>query len=202
MHNNNEIKITQGLTELDSLNQDIELPVTKFSTWLDNTLIYIGKSVSLIWIFLIAVIIFNVFMRYILGEGRIEFEELQWHLYSIGWLFGLSYCLVTDNHVRVDLVHHRLTLRTKAWLELLGLLFFLIPFICIVLWYAVPFIAYSWTTGEISGAPGGLPYRWLIKAVLFLGFILLAFATLSRLSRVCAYLFPLKAHASHVQAIA
>lgn len=80
----------------------------------------------------------------------------------------------------------------QGWVELLGIVFLLIPFITLVLWYAVPFVLYSWELGEVSEAPGGLPYRWLIKAVLFIGFALLALATLSRLSRVCALLFTKK----------
>lgn len=175
--------------DLDSLTHHTELPETRLSVWLDSLLCKIGQAISWTWIVLMSVIILNVFMRYILGEGRIEFEELQWHLYATGWLIGLSYCFVADDHVRVDLLHHRFSLRTQAWVELLGILFLLVPFIGIVLWYALPFIAYSWQLGEISGDPGGLPYRWMIKAVLLFGFMLLALATLSRLSRVCVLLF-------------
>jgi len=182
------------------LNQHTRLPTTAISRMLDRLLQAIGQAASWIWALLMGVIILNVFMRYALGEGRIEFEELQWHLYSIGWLLGLSYCFATDDHVRVDLLHHRLALRTQAWIELFGILFLLAPFIGIVLWYAIPFISYAWQTGEVSGDPGGLPYRWMIKSVLFLGFFLLALATLSRLSRVIALLLPARVHAVSVQA--
>jgi TRAP-type mannitol/chloroaromatic compound transport system permease small subunit len=141
------------------------------------------------WVVLMVVIIFNVVMRYLFNQGRIEFEELQWPLYAIGWLFGLSYCFIADDHVRVDLIHDRLSLKAQTWIELLGIVFLLIPFLTLVLLYAVPFILYSWELGEVSDAPGGLPYRWAIKSVLFIGFGLLALAALSRLSRVCALLF-------------
>lgn len=175
--------------ELDRLTPHTVLPDTHLSRWLDALLIHIGNGLSWVWVLLMTVIILNVFMRYALGEGRIEFEELQWHLYAIGWLLGLSYCFVADDHVRVDLFHHRFSLRTQAWVELFGILFLLAPFLGIVLWYAIPFITYSWQLGEVSGDPGGLPYRWLIKSVLLFGFALLALATLSRLSRVIALLF-------------
>jgi TRAP-type mannitol/chloroaromatic compound transport system permease small subunit len=135
------------------------------------------------------VIMINVVLRYAFGEGHIELEELQWHLYSIGWLIGLSFCYVVDDHVRVDLLHERLGLKTQAAIELLGILFLLLPFALVVLWYAIPFVQYSFEMSEISMAPGGLPYRWAIKAVLVLGFALLLLAMLSRLSRVCALLF-------------
>tara|TARA_R110001583_G_scaffold195014_1_gene368492 strand:+ start:1270 stop:1896 length:627 start_codon:yes stop_codon:yes gene_type:complete len=175
--------------ELDTLSHHTELPETALSRCLDRVLLVIGNAMSWTWIVLMAVIIINVVMRYLLDEGRIEFEELQWHLYSVGWLFGLSYCFIYDDHVRVDLIHDRLSLKSQAWIEFIGILFLLVPFICIVLVYSIPFIQYSWQVGEVSDSPGGLPYRWVIKSVLFIGFALLALATLSRLSRVCALLF-------------
>ncbi len=174
--------------ELDRLIHHTELPETALSRAFDRLIRAIGHLFSWIWVVLMAVIILNVVMRYALGEGRIEFEELQWHLYALGWLLGLSYCFVADDHVRVDLIHDRLPLKAQAWIELFGLLFLLTPFLVIVLWYAVPFITYSWELGEVSEAPGGLPYRWLIKSTLLVGFALLAVAAVSRLSRVCALL--------------
>lgn len=180
--------------DLDRLTHHTALPNTRLSRWLDNMLSHIGKLISWTWVILMAVIILNVFMRYVMGEGRIEFEELQWHLYAIGWLCGLSYCFVADDHVRVDLIHHRFSLKTQAWIELLGITFLLLPFMSIVIWYAIPFVAYSWELNEISGDPGGLPFRWLIKAVLPFGFILLALAIFSRLSRVCALLLSTRSH--------
>lgn len=175
--------------ELDRLVHHTELPETFISKSIDRTIRTIGHLFAWTWVVLMAVIIINVLMRYVFSEGRVEFEELQWHLYAIGWLIGLSYCFVADDHVRVDLIHDRMSLRTQAWIELFGILFLLTPFIAVVLWYAIPFITYSWELGEVSEAPGGLPYRWAIKAVLFIGFALLALAVVSRLSRVVALLF-------------
>ncbi|ADZ91438.1 TRAP transporter small permease subunit [Marinomonas mediterranea] len=166
-----------------------QLPETTLSKRIDGVLQAIGNAASWIWILLMGIIILNVFMRYALGEGRIEFEELQWHFYAVGWLIGLSYCFAYDQHVRVDLIHGHLSLRTKSWIELFGILLLLLPFTCTVIWYSVPFISYSWEMHEISSAPGGLPYRWVIKSSLLVGFVLLALATISRLSRVLALLF-------------
>lgn len=177
------------LMDLDHFNHHTELPHTRLSDLIDRVLLKIGNLMSWTWVVLMVVIIFNVVMRYLFNQGRIEFEELQWHLYAIGWLFGLSYCFIADDHVRVDLIHDRLSLKAQTWIELLGIVFLLIPFLTLVLLYAVPFILYSWELGEVSDAPGGLPYRWAIKSVLFIGFGLLALAALSRLSRVCALLF-------------
>ena len=166
-----------------------ELPHTSFSRTFDAVIRRIGSAISWIWLVLVAVIVLNVTLRYVFGEGRIEFEEIQWHIYSFGFLIGLSYCLESDDHVRVDVLYDKFGLTTKAWVEFLGILLFLCPFIILVIWFAVPFVAYSASINEISEAPGGLPGRWAIKSVLLIGFILLLGATVSRLSRASAYLF-------------
>ena len=185
--------------DLSAFTHRTVLPTTLVSKRIDGFLRAVGEASSWVWMILMATIIINVFMRYALGEGRIEFEEMQWHLYAIGWLFGLSYCFSYDEHVRVDLIHDRMTLRMQAWVEFLGILFLLAPFVAVVTWYAIPFISYSWVMSEISTDPGGLPYRWAIKAMLLIGFILLALAVISRFSRVVALLFGGRAPATQYQ---
>ena len=165
------------------------LPRTAFSNAVDPFITRIGNGVSWIWVVLLGVIVINVFMRYALGEGRIEFEEIQWHLYSIGFMLGLGYAVVHDAHIRVDIVHERLSPLTRAWIDLYGILLLVLPFTVLMLIYAVPFIADSFVTSETSPSPGGLPYRWLIKSMLFIGFALLGLAAVSRLTRLWAYLF-------------
>ncbi len=165
------------------------LPQTTLSRVVDPTIRGLGRAVSWVWIVLLAIVVLNVVMRYAFGQGRIEFEEIQWHLYSVGFLIGLSYALEADDHVRIDLLYENFGPKTKAWVELAGIFIFLLPFIAIVTVYGVPFVTYSISINEFSEAPGGLPARWAIKGVLLIGFALLALATLSRLSRVMAFLF-------------
>tara|TARA_R110002111_G_scaffold11228_1_gene35034 strand:+ start:421 stop:876 length:456 start_codon:yes stop_codon:yes gene_type:complete len=145
--------------------------------------------VSWLWLILLGVIVLNVVMRYAFGEGRIEFEEIQWHLYAIGFLLGLSYANVSDSHVRVDVVRARLNPRHQAWIELYGILLLLLPFLALIIFYAIPFVQYSYLNAEVSEAPGGLPFRWLIKSFLIVGFSLLLLSSIARLSRVWGYLF-------------
>lgn len=164
-------------------------PHTAFSRWVDRCVNKIGEWVSWLWLVLLVVIVLNVVMRYLLGEGRIEFEEIQWHLYAIGFLLGLSYAHSNDAHIRVDVVRARLSPRHQAWIELYGILLLFLPFTLLVLYFSVPFIQYSYSTGEVSGAPGGLPYRWVIKSFLWIGFALLLLSGIARLSRVWRYLF-------------
>ena len=167
----------------------MELPETPISRLVDPVLDRIGNAVSWIWVVLLAVIVCNVVLRYALAEGRIEFEEIQWHLYSVGFMLGLGYALQHDAHVRVDVLHERFRPTTQAWIDLYGIVLFLFPFIALMLIYGVPFVVDSFVTGEISSSPGGLPYRWAIKSVLVLGFALLGIAALSRLTRLWKFLF-------------
>lgn len=149
----------------------------------------LGRAASWLWLLLLTVIVLNVVLRHVFGEGRIELEELQWHIYSVGFLIGLSDALRADVHIRVDVVHERLRPRLRAWLELYGLTLCLFPFTALILIYGAPFVLTSYELAEVSQAPGGLPFRWVIKAVLPFAFLLLLLAGLSRLSRVWAYLF-------------
>jgi TRAP-type mannitol/chloroaromatic compound transport system permease small subunit len=165
------------------------LPETALSRRIDPLLAAIGQLVSWLWLLLLIIIVGNVFMRYAFDQGRIEFEEIQWHIYSVGFLLGLSYAFQADAHIRVDVVSERLPVRWRAWLELYGIILGLLPFLFLILWFSVPFVQLSWSLSEVSQAPGGLPYRWLIKAALPLGFGLLLLAALSRLSRVWVFLF-------------
>jgi TRAP-type mannitol/chloroaromatic compound transport system permease small subunit len=164
-------------------------PETTFSRGVDGLLRRLDAWLGWIWLALLAVIVLNVVLRYAFGEGRIEFEEIQWHLYAIGMILGLATCYADDAHIRVDVFHEHLRPRLRAWIELYGITLLLFPFLTLVIVFGIPFVAESWFMDEVSQAPGGLPMRWAIKAVQRVGFVLLMLAALARLSRVFAYLF-------------
>ena len=174
---------------LERLEHHLELPHTRFSRAVDGLLERVGDAASWIWLALLVVIVANVTLRYAFGAGRIEFEELQWHLYSLGLLTGLSYCMQADTHVRVDVLREWMPPRTQAWIELYGLLLLLAPFCALILFFGVPFVVDSWVRSEVSPSPGGLSWRWLIKGALVAGFGLLALGAASRIARVWAFLF-------------
>ena len=178
---------TEKLSE--SLPHEDRLPHTRFSTLVSQGFTRITSIISWIWLALVVVIVVNVTARYLFGEGRVEFEELQWHLYAIGFLVAMSTCMDSDSHIRVDVFHARLSLRWQAWIELYGLLLFFLPFVAAVFVFSMPFVAYSFALSEISDAPGGLPFRWAIKSFLTFSMVLLFVAGISRLSRVTSFLF-------------
>lgn len=172
------------------------LPHTAVSRGIENFIEKIGRNVSFVWIILMLLIVANALMRYFFSINFIALEELQWHLYAIGFMIGLSYCLIHDGHVRVDALVEHSQLRTRAIIEIIGLTLLLLPFCFIVIEYAIPFITRSYQLNEVSSAPGGLPMRWLIKSTIVVAFVLLVLAAFSRWLRCLAFLRQPKSSAS------
>ena len=184
-----EARISDPNVDPDLLTRRAELPHTRVSRAIDRFVRRVGEAISWTWLALLGVIALNVTLRYAFGSGRIELEELQWHLYSVGFLLGIPYAFAADAHIRVDVLRDRMSRRTQAWIELYGILLLLLPFVALVGVFAIPFVGESWSSAEISPSPGGLPLRWLIKSALLLGFALLGLAGISRLLRVWSLLF-------------
>ena len=113
-----------------SLDQKLELKHLPITKKIDSFINNVGEIFNWLWVVLIAVIILNVVLRYVFRSGMIELEELQWHLYAVGWLVGLSSTYVVDSHVRVDALTGNLGYKKRVWFELFGiLLLFLYLFI-------------------------------------------------------------------------
>jgi len=165
------------------------LPRTAPSDRLEAIVLRINYVAAYLWALLVLVIVFAVTLRYVFGRGSIMLEEIQWHIYGVGFILALSYALVVDRHVRIDVLAERLPLRARAWIELVGLVLLLIPFCLAVIVEAIPFVLRSWQLNEVSAAPGGLPYRWIAKSFILWGFTLLLLAAIARLLRVTALLF-------------
>ncbi|WP_415900482.1 TRAP transporter small permease subunit [Neptuniibacter sp. QD29_5] len=147
-----------------------------------------GMLIASVYVVLVLVIITQVVLRKGFASGLIALEELQWHLYAVGVMFGLAYAQVNNAHIRVDLLYGKFRLRTKAWVEILGMLFLVFPFIAVVFFHSLEFVHSAWVINEHSDAPSGLPYRWLIKAVIPASFGLLFLACVSRFIRDICFL--------------
>jgi TRAP-type mannitol/chloroaromatic compound transport system permease small subunit len=134
----------------------------------------LGKIAGILLILLLLNVFYDVIMRYLFNDVSIGMQELEWHLYATVFLLGVPYALRHGGHVRVDLVYELQSLKTKAWIDLFGTLFFLLPFTLLVCYYGVDFVRESFEMNEQSGDPGGLPYRWLIKSVIPVAFFSMA----------------------------
>ncbi len=156
----------------------------KLSNSLDKLVMGIGHGVMWANGALIFVIILQVILRYGFGNGLVILEELQWHLYALGIMFGASYAVTQDSHIRVDIIHARLSKKWQHRWDLFGIVFLLLPFVIIIFHQSLDFVYESWRVSERSDAPMGLPYRWLIKGIIPVSFGLLAIAVVSWAIRI------------------
>ena len=106
----------------------IALPTTAFSRATDRLIGWFGEIASALWTVLVLVIVAQVVARYVFNEGSIMMEELQWHLYAIGFMLGLSFTEVHERNVRIDVLAESFGLRTRLWIELLGTSLLLLTF--------------------------------------------------------------------------
>lgn len=148
----------------------------------------ISVFAHLSWLALVGVIITNVVLRYIFASSSVALEELQWHLYAFGFMVGVSYCLVQDQHVRVDVVAEHWSDKRRAWIDLLAMVCLVMPFAYAVGSGAIPFVEFAHKLNETSRSPGGLPHRWIIKSVIPLGMALLFLAAFARSCRMVSLL--------------
>ncbi len=180
--------MANSTTGADAAAPDEGLPETAISRVFDGVINAIGAVVSWLWLVILIAIVGNVIWRYVLENNLGQLEELQWHLYSVAFLVGMSYCVVSDQHVRIDLLHGLFGRKTKAVIDLVGILVFALPFVFVIIRYGIPFAEQSFAIGERSPNPSGLPHRWLVKSSLIVGFGLIAVALVSRLTRLVACL--------------
>jgi TRAP-type mannitol/chloroaromatic compound transport system permease small subunit len=115
----------------------------------------------------------NVLLRYVFHTGSVWSQELEWHLMAPICLFGMSYALRHGEHVRVDVLFASFSQRAKNFVEFVSSLI-LIAISLIVIWLSLSYVAQSWSIGEGSANPGGIPARYLLKALIPVGFALMA----------------------------
>lgn len=146
---------------------DLERKTARLTHWL-------GVIAAILFLLLLANVFYDVVMRYAFNNVSIGMQELEWHLFAAIFLLGVPFALTTGTHVRVDLFYERMSVKHRAWVDILGTLLFLLPFALLVAWYGVFFAFDSYNLGEGSGDPGGLPYRWIIKSMIPISFLLIA----------------------------
>jgi TRAP-type mannitol/chloroaromatic compound transport system permease small subunit len=133
----------------------------------------IGRGVSWLTMGLVLLVFADVIMRYLFNYSLVFIQELEWHVFATIFLLAGGYTLLNDQHVRVDLLYQRFNRKTRAWVNFLGVLFFLFPGCYLIIKVSIPWVMTAYEIGEISPNPGGIPARYLIKSILPIGFILL-----------------------------
>ncbi|MEC9267931.1 MAG: TRAP transporter small permease subunit [Pseudomonadota bacterium] len=122
---------------------------------------------------LMAVIVFNVILRYGFSIGSIELEEIQWHIYSAAFLLGLADVFRKDANIRVDFLARVFSERARGLADIILLALLALPFVGLFAYFAWGYFLTSWELGEVSPHSSGLPARYLIKFVLFFAFLVL-----------------------------
>jgi len=158
---------------INALKKLIEL-VDRFTDWT-------GRAVSWLTVVLVIIICYDVIMRYLFNSSSVAIYELEWHIFALIFLLGAGYALQYDKHVRVDVLYSKFPERAKAWVNLIGTLLLLLPFCLILIAEGFDFVSHSFMLGESSPDPGGLPFRYLIKAAIPLGVGILFLQGISQL---------------------
>jgi len=141
----------------------------KFNKFMD----FIGNLLIIVLLLMILNVFYDVVMRYAFHNSSIAMQEMEWHLFAVLILFGTSYSLKENAHVRVDFLYDNFSEKTKAIINIVGTLLFLLPFTLLIIYGSYDFVMDSYSTNEISGDPGGLKYLWLIKMAIPISFIIL-----------------------------
>lgn len=118
-------------------------------------------------------VFYDAILRYFFNSGSIAMQEMEWHLFAVVFLFGMAYALKEDGHVRVDVLYDHFSPRWKAVVNIAGTILFLLPLSLLIIEGSIWYVHEAYTSGEISGDPGGLTHRWLIKLVIPTSFVFL-----------------------------
>ena len=159
----------------------------KMSQLIDGLNERVGRA--MIWLVLIVVIVSagNATFRFTFNMSSNALLEVQWYLFSAIFLFSAGYVLKKNEHIRIDVLVSRCSERTQNWIDVFGILVFLLPMALIIGYLSWPIFTLAWNSGEMSSNPGGL-IRWPVRLMMPLGFALLVLQGLSELVKRLAFL--------------
>lgn len=146
---------------------------------LDKFTNFIGYIAASAMILMLINVFYDVVTRYFFKNSSIGMQEMEWHLFSVLFLFGMAYALKEDAHVRVDIFYDNYKPKYKAIVNIIGSIIFIVPFSLIIVNTGYNFANESFALNEMSGDPGGLAHRWIIKSAIATSFVFLLIATTS-----------------------
>ena len=161
----------------DQKKDNVHIPIVSFLTSIVTTITTKTAWINMLVMFTILV---QVTLRYGFHAGEAWVDEFIWHLYAF-FMFGLSYAITTDSHIRVDIVHMKFTKKKQRIIEVLGIVFLIMPFTIIIFEHSVGWVHHSFMANEFSENTTGLPYRWVVKSLLPISLVLIFIASLSEL---------------------
>lgn len=155
------------------------------SRLIDRVTEFIGKSVM--WLILVAVLVSaaNAIMRKAFNISSNSWLELQWYLFGAAFMLASAYTLKQNEHIRIDIIYGARSRRTQHWIDLIGHLFFLLPFATLATYLLIPYVWTAYSKGEMSSNSGGL-IIWPARAFLLAGFFLLVLQGISEVIKKIA----------------
>jgi TRAP-type mannitol/chloroaromatic compound transport system permease small subunit len=135
---------------------------------LDRISVFLGKTSAWLTLLMVIVTFVVVVMRYVFDVGFIWLQESVVWMHAFVFMVGAAYTLQQEEHVRVDIFYRDMSPQRKAWIDIIGVVLFLLPLCFFLAWKAADFVAVSWQLEESSRESGGLPYPLipLLKTVL------------------------------------
>jgi TRAP-type mannitol/chloroaromatic compound transport system permease small subunit len=145
----------------------------------------VGRAVA--WLIFLAVVVSagNAIIRKTFNVSSNSWLELQWYLFGGAFMLAAAYTLQQNEHIRIDIVYGAFSRRVQHWIDLLGHLFVLMPFVILMIFYFIPYVRLSFNSGEVSSSAGGL-ILWPAKLILLAGFVLLGFQGVSEIIKKIA----------------
>ena len=140
---------------------------------------WVGRATAWLTFLLVLVTTYDVAMRYLFQKSFVFIQEMEWHIFAIMFLVAAGYTHLKGDHVRVDIFYARMSRQRQAWVDLVCGVFFLFPTCFLLIWTSIPFVTASVKVLEGSPDPGGIPGRFLLKAVIPLGFALIGLQGIS-----------------------
>lgn len=135
-------------------------------TAIENLVDWSGRMVSWLTLLMVLVTFVVVVMRYLFDTGSIALQESVTYMHAAVFMLGAAWTLQQEAHVRVDILYSRFSETTRAWIDLCGALFMLMPFMFFIAWMSWEYIADSWEVLESSREAGGLPAVFLLKSLI------------------------------------
>ena len=165
----------------ESANQDC-------TSTLDRISITLGRLTAWLTLFMVVITFVVVVMRYVFDAGAVWLQESIIWMHAVVFMVGAAFTLQQEEHVRVDIFYRNMSAVRRAWVDLIGVLLFLLPVSLFLAWKAWDFVAISWQLREASREPGGMPYPFvpLLKSVLLLAPMLLALQGISMILKSIA----------------
>ena len=148
----------------------------------------VGRTVAWLALAIVLVQFAVVIMRYALEVGSIWLQESILYAHAVLFLLAAAWTLRDDGHARIDVFYGNATPRTKALIDLCGALLLLLPFMAVLAWYALPYVARSWAIYERSQEVSGLPFVYLLKSVILLFALTMALQGVAQAIRAAATL--------------